>query len=92
MDGLDLAKNSASVFTISVLFIFVHPAVSYQVRTHTSDQVGAGSDSNMFVNIIGERGDTGKRQLVDRSSDEMHFQRGAVKRYFVFYWIVDWVN
>ena len=59
--------------------LFSYSAVTYQVRTHTSDQVGAGSDANMFINIIGERGDTGKRQLVDRGSDEMHFQRGAVR-------------
>jgi len=63
-----------------IVFFFSNLAVTYQVRTCTSDQVGAGSDSNMFVNIMGERGDTGKRQLVDRSSDEMHFKRGAVSR------------
>uniref|UniRef100_A0A7M5XA15 Uncharacterized protein n=1 Tax=Clytia hemisphaerica TaxID=252671 RepID=A0A7M5XA15_9CNID len=52
--------------------------VTYQVRTYTSDQMDkqCDMDSNIFINIFGERGDTGKRQLINRTQNKTHFKSG----------------
>ncbi|XP_057297839.1 myb-like protein X isoform X2 [Hydractinia symbiolongicarpus] len=51
--------------------------VTYEVTVYTGDRVGAGSDANAFINIVGENGDTGKRKLAI-SSNELPMQRGGV--------------
>lgn len=51
--------------------------VTYEVTVYTGDRVGAGSDANAFINVVGENGDTGKRKLAI-SSNELPMQRGGV--------------
>ena len=43
----------------------------------TGDVFGAGTDANVFVNVTGEYGDTGERQL-DKSSHINKFERNQV--------------
>ncbi|KAL5006870.1 hypothetical protein ScPMuIL_015676 [Solemya velum] len=46
----------------------------YVVKVHTGDEFGAGTDANVFINIFGENGDSGERQL--KTSDNMNkFER-----------------
>ena len=52
----------------------------YKVTTRTSADRGSGTDANVFVEIFGERGSTGRRPL-DTSAD--NFARGATD-VFVF--------
>ena len=52
----------------------------YKVTTRTSANRGAGTDANVFVEVFGERGTTGRRPL-DTSAD--NFARGATD-VFVF--------
>ena len=52
----------------------------YKVTTRTSANRGAGTDANVFVEVFGERGATGRRPL-DTSAD--NFARGATD-VFVF--------
>ena len=35
----------------------------YEVSVFTGDESGAGTDANVFLNIIGENGDAGERKL-----------------------------
>ncbi|XP_053384453.1 lipoxygenase homology domain-containing protein 1-like isoform X6 [Mercenaria mercenaria] len=49
--------------------------VTYTVRVFTGDEFGAGTDANVFVNVYGDKGDTGERQLKDSSTHTNKFER-----------------
>ena len=51
--------------------------VKYQVLVDTGKVTGADTDANVYVNLYGERGDTGKRVLVN-SNNPVNFQEGQV--------------
>lgn len=49
----------------------------YIVKVCTGNELGAGTDANVFINIYGENGDSGERQL--KTSDNMNkFERKQV--------------
>ena len=51
--------------------------ITYTVSIHTSDVTGAGTDSDIFVTLYGENGDSGERSL--RKSDNINkFERNQV--------------
>lgn len=52
-------------------------AQKYEVHVYTGDVFGAGTDANVFVNIYGENGDTGERQLKE-SQNRNKFERNSV--------------
>lgn len=54
------------------------PEVTYTVRVFTGNEFGAGTDANVFLNIYGENGDTGERQLKDSASNMNKFERNQV--------------
>eukprot|EP01118_Nematostelium_gracile_P009375 TRINITY_DN3151_c0_g1_i3.p1 TRINITY_DN3151_c0_g1~~TRINITY_DN3151_c0_g1_i3.p1 ORF type:complete len:513 (-),score=190.16 TRINITY_DN3151_c0_g1_i3:51-1589(-) len=39
------------------------PLPSYQIQVVTGDRKGAGTDANVYITLIGENGDSGKRKL-----------------------------
>lgn len=51
--------------------------MEYIVKVFTGDKRGGGTDANVFINITGELGDTGERQLQD-SNDRNKFERNQV--------------
>ena len=48
------------------------------MAVHTGDVMGAGTDANIFINLTGEFGDTGERQLKD-SENVNKFERNEVR-------------
>lgn len=52
--------------------------VKYDVEVHTGKKSGAGTDADVFVNIFGELGDTGKRPLIDSKTNRNKFEKGNV--------------
>ena len=52
--------------------------ISYEVSVYTGDKRGAGTDANVFLNIFGERGDTGERTLLKSTTDFNKFERKNV--------------
>ena len=44
----------------------------------TGDEWGAGTDANIFLNLYGENGDTGERELKDSSTNINKFERNKV--------------
>ncbi len=48
---------------------------NYKVQVVTSDQKGAGSDSNIFLTIVGKKGDTGARETSAAQSAVAHEAR-----------------
>lgn len=49
----------------------------YQVKIYTGDKSGAGCDSNIFLTVYGQFGDTGERE-VDKSNNFNKFERNQV--------------
>ncbi|XP_045881747.1 lipoxygenase homology domain-containing protein 1 isoform X2 [Meles meles] len=52
----------------------------YEVRVYTGDVIGAGTDADVFINIFGEYGDTGERQL---ENEKDNFERGAEDKFML---------
>ena len=60
-------------------FLRLHFSVlAYKVIVYTGDKFGAGTDANVFINIFGDRGDTGDRPLL-KSKNVNKFERKQVK-------------
>lgn len=55
----------------------VLPILLYQIRIYTGKDPGSDTDANVFICLHGERGDTGKRVLVN-SNNSSKFQEGQV--------------
>ena len=49
------------------------------MSVYTGDKRGAGTDADVFVNIFGERGDTGERPLRQSKTNRNKFERNQVK-------------
>ncbi|XP_054250623.1 oxygen-regulated protein 1 [Indicator indicator] len=54
------------------------PLLMYEIHVHTGARLGAETDSNVYINLIGTRGDTGKRKLHRSKSNHVKFQRGQI--------------
>ena len=50
----------------------------YYVEVHTADAGGAGTDANVYLQLFGARGDTGKRKLLVSETDGNKFEKGEV--------------
>ncbi|XP_013416715.1 lipoxygenase homology domain-containing protein 1 isoform X2 [Lingula anatina] len=59
------------------------PLVTYNVEVHTGKKFGAGTDSNVFINLFGEFGDTGERPLKKSKANMNKFERGNVDEFIV---------
>lgn len=55
--------------------------VKYEVIVTTGYEPGAGTDANVFVTIFGSSGDTGKRELKQKTRNL--FERGGTDRFFL---------
>ena len=65
--------------------------VPYEVQVFTGDKRGAGTDANVFLNIFGERGDTGERPLLKSKNNFNKFERKNVSpmKLGVMHWDMD---
>ncbi|KAM5314979.1 oxygen-regulated protein 1 isoform 2-T2 [Glossophaga mutica] len=54
------------------------PVVVYKIYIHTGRKPGAETESNVFINLIGSRGDSGNRSLHQSKNNKVKFQRGQV--------------
>ena len=61
------------------------PVHEYYVEVFTGDKFGAGTDANVYLQLFGERGDTGKRHLHGTKTDGKMFESGMVRCVFVFF-------
>jgi hypothetical protein len=50
----------------------------YTIEVHTGKQKMAGTDSNIFLTLMGQHGSSKKIHLVDPSSDKKLFERNSV--------------
>ncbi|KAK3579121.1 hypothetical protein CHS0354_022141 [Potamilus streckersoni] len=52
-------------------------AMVYQVETYTGQKFKAGTDTNVFIQIFGEWGDTGRRRLMESKTNSSKFESGS---------------
>ncbi|XP_077990949.1 uncharacterized protein LOC144445282 [Glandiceps talaboti] len=50
--------------------------LTYEVIVHTGSQFSSGTDSNVYLNIYGDKGDTGKRELRKNKDGNDKFETG----------------
>ena len=74
---IENTSNQSLCSLINLTIFTLIPVVNYSVAVSTSDLTGAGTDSNVFLTVYGENGDSGERAL--RKSDNMNkFERAQV--------------
>ncbi|XP_062045872.1 oxygen-regulated protein 1 [Lepus europaeus] len=54
------------------------PVVVYEIHIYTGTEPDAETESNVFINLIGTRGDSGKRSLHQSKNNKVKFLRGQV--------------
>ncbi|ETE71768.1 XK-related protein 4, partial [Ophiophagus hannah] len=54
---------------------YIRQFVVYEINVYTGTQSGAETNSNVYINIFGNQGDSGKRKLQKSSTNKITFQR-----------------
>ncbi|TRZ11441.1 hypothetical protein HGM15179_015673, partial [Zosterops borbonicus] len=54
------------------------PLLVYEVHVYTGAKFGAETDSNVYINIFGTRGDAGKRKLHRSKNNNVKFRHGQM--------------
>ena len=57
--------------------------VKYQITVHTGNEPAADTDANVYIQLFGCHGDTGKRHLYVSQNSEQKFKAGQVGSFFV---------
>ncbi|XP_072046121.1 lipoxygenase homology domain-containing protein 1-like [Amphiura filiformis] len=57
------------------------PSVKYQIEIATGDDENAGTESNIYLTLYGERGDTGKRLMRIQGQDKVVFAKDATQTF-----------
>jgi hypothetical protein len=57
--------------------------IHYQIRVHTGDRIGAGTDARVQVSLHGEWGNSGTTPLVHQHADVVPFLRGQVDTFSI---------
>ncbi|XP_074850459.1 lipoxygenase homology domain-containing protein 1 isoform X1 [Carettochelys insculpta] len=61
----------------------VMPVVKYRVTVFTGTVSGSGTDANVFVNLIGDQGDTGERILYNSINTMNKFEKGSADEFYI---------
>nr|XP_019954598.1 PREDICTED: lipoxygenase homology domain-containing protein 1-like [Paralichthys olivaceus] len=59
------------------------PLIKYRVTVCTGTVGGSGTDASVFLNLIGDHGDTGDRQLVNCKNNINKFEKGNLDEFIV---------
>ncbi|KAI8774235.1 lipoxygenasey domain-containing protein 1 [Biomphalaria glabrata] len=59
------------------------PVITYIVEVHTSDITGADTEASIFITLLGERGDTGKRRLFVTQTEGKMFSQGKIDSFTI---------
>lgn len=52
--------------------------IKYRVTVCTGTVGGSGTDASVFLNLIGDQGDTGDRDLINCKNNVNKFEKGSV--------------
>ena len=73
-----IAPGTEAITQVTVIFSAVVTEVEYVLKVYTGDKFGAGTDANVLINISGEYGDTGERELKE-SNNMNKWERNQVR-------------
>ncbi|KAM4575790.1 LOW QUALITY PROTEIN: lipoxygenase homology domain-containing protein 1 [Odontesthes bonariensis] len=59
------------------------PLIKYRVTVCTGTVSGSGTDASVFLNLIGDQGDTGERQLVNCKNNINKFEKGNLDEFII---------
>ncbi|XP_062236812.1 lipoxygenase homology domain-containing protein 1 [Platichthys flesus] len=59
------------------------PLIKYRVTVCTGTVSGSGTDASVFLNLIGDNGDTGDRQLINCKNNINKFEKGSLDEFIV---------
>ncbi|XP_054895001.1 lipoxygenase homology domain-containing protein 1 [Poeciliopsis prolifica] len=59
------------------------PVIKYRLTVCTGDVGGSGTDASIFINLIGDQGDTGKRELINCKNNVNKFEKGNMDEFIV---------
>lgn len=62
--------------------VFPFPVIKYRVTICTGNVGGGGTDASVFLNIIGDLGDTGERLMIMSKNNVNKFEKGNVRAPF----------
>ncbi|NXX22199.1 LOXH1 protein, partial [Podargus strigoides] len=71
--AFESCANCNNNFNLFLLLVLV-----YEVHVYTGAKLGAETDSNVYINLIGTRGDAGKRKLHRSRNNNVKFQHGQM--------------
>ena len=63
---------------LKLLADFCLSVVRYKVDVYTGKKSSAGTDANVYINIFGDLGDTGRRYLRQSKTNKNKFEKGQV--------------
>ncbi|KAM4615981.1 lipoxygenase homology domain-containing protein 1 [Polymixia lowei] len=59
------------------------PLIKYRVTVCTGSIGGSGTDASVFLNLIGDQGDTGDRQLVNCKNNVNKFEKASMDEFII---------
>ena len=81
--AVDRCRRNISLPTVmtnlSIFFIIIILENTYRVHVFTGDVSNAGTNSNVFICVYGEHGDTGEQKLEKSETHMDKFERNNVR-------------
>lgn len=71
--------NVSPIATLALLCYFVL-VIKYRVTICTGNVSGSGTDASVFLNVIGDLGDTGERLMFMSKNNVNKFEKGNVSK------------
>ncbi|XP_012725509.2 lipoxygenase homology domain-containing protein 1 isoform X1 [Fundulus heteroclitus] len=59
------------------------PVIKYRLTVCTGNVGGSGTDASIFINLIGDQGDTGERQLINCKNNVNKFEKGNMDEFII---------
>ncbi|KAJ7993944.1 hypothetical protein DPEC_G00259930 [Dallia pectoralis] len=59
------------------------PVIKYRVTVCTGNASGSGTDATVFINLIGDLGDTGERTLINCKNNVNKFEKGSMDEFII---------
>ena len=73
--------NVGIYITFSINFFCHVTVVQYQIEISTGDDDNAGTESNVYMTLYGERGDTGMRTMRIQGQEKVTFTKDATQTF-----------
>jgi hypothetical protein len=73
---LQSQNSTSSIYKIAIFYVFV--AKTYELLVYTGMDENAGTKANIYTEIVGTRGDTGRRKLLKSSESGAMFIQSKV--------------